>query len=196
MDIDNLSFHPVTSDRWHDLEKLFGERGACGGCWCMWWKLTNSEFNRCRGSKNRIALKRTIESGKTPGILAYLKQEPIGWVAVEPRNAYRRFERSRILKPIDDRPVWSMVCFFVARKYRNQGISLKLIDAAVNHVRSEGGGIVEAYPIEKKNVPDVFAYTGRSASFQKAGFKEVARRSETRPIMRFFIRDERGGGSL
>jgi hypothetical protein len=189
VDLGKLDFHPVTSDRWNDIEGLFGEQGACGGCWCMWWKLIHSEFTKCKGSQNRLALKQSVKSGKTPGILAYLNEEPVGWVAVEPRNAYPRLERSRILKPVDDKLVWSIVCFFIARKYRHQGICLKLIEAAVDHVRRQGGRIVEAYPVESKSgrAPDVFAYTGRVASFQKAHFLEVARRSETRPMMRFEI---------
>src|SRR4030042_4605717 len=114
----SLEFRPLTSTRWNDLEQLFGPRGACGGCWCMWWRLPRSEFLRNRGEQNRKALKKIVDSGKVPGVLAYLDSNPIGWCAFAPRNEYPTLERLRILKKVDDEPVWSIVCFFVAKEFR------------------------------------------------------------------------------
>ncbi len=111
----DLEFHAATADRWQDVERLFGERGACGGCWCMEWRKTRREFDADKGEKNRASLKALIEYGDSPGLLAYARGEPIGWVAVAPREVYRRLETSRILKPVDDQPVWSVSCFFVRR---------------------------------------------------------------------------------
>lgn len=184
--ISNLEFHPLTPERWADLEKLFGERGACGGCWCTWWKLKRSEFMRQRGEANRKALKEIVDSGEIPGIIAYADNQPVGWCAVAPRQAYPALERSRILKRVDDEPVWSVVCFFVAKPFRRKGLTVKLLKAAIEHVRKNGGEIIEGYPVEPKKakMPDPFAYTGLVSAFRKAGFVEVLRRSETRPIMR------------
>ncbi len=162
----------------------------------MWWKLTYSEFNRRKGKQNRSALEQIIRSGETPGILAYTYGEPVGWVAVEPKTSFPRLLRSRVLKTIDNMPVWSIVCFFAAKPYRHLELSQRLIEAAVAHVRGQGGQVVEAYPVEPKSgrTPDVFTYTGRASSFRKAGFAEVARISETRPIMRFYIPKEQASG--
>jgi GNAT superfamily N-acetyltransferase len=184
-----LDFHPLTPERWKDLEGLFGERGACGGCWCMWWRLTHREFERNKGEPNRRAMKRIVNSGQVPGILAYRDGRPVGWCSVGPREVYPRLERSRILKRIDDQPVWSVVCFFIARSHRRQGISTKLLRAAVDYAKQNGARIVEGYPVEPKEgqVPDVFLYHGLASSFVQVGFKEVARRSETRPIMRYSL---------
>jgi GNAT superfamily N-acetyltransferase len=189
VDVSNLEFHPLTPERWTDLEKLFGERGACGGCWCMWWKLKRSEFMRQRGEANRKALKKIVDSGEIPGIIAYANSQPVGWCAVAPRQAYPALERSRILKRVDDKPVWSVVCFFVAKPFRGKGLSVKLLKAAIKHVRKNGGKIIEGYPVEPKKarMPDPFAYTGLVSAFRKAGFVEVLRRSESRPIMRYNI---------
>jgi len=185
-----LEFHPLTPERWVDLEKFFGKHGASGGCWCMWWRLPRSEFMKQRGEENKKALNNIVVSGKVPGILAYIEGQPVGWCAVAPREAFPRLERSRILKRVDDKPVWSVVCFFIAKEFRRKGISVRLLKAAVGYVRNQGGKIVEGYPVEPKKewTPDPFAYTGLASAFRKVGFVEVTRRSETRPIMRYVIR--------
>ena len=185
----NLQFLPVTKDRWSDFKTLFGERGACGGCWCMLWRLTRKEFESQKGTGNRRAMKAIIRSGEIPGVLAYLKKEPVAWCSVAPRDHFPSLRRSRILKPLDDLPVWSITCLFVAKSYRRTGISTRMITAAVAHVKKMGGTIVEAYPVEPKKdkMPDVFAWTGLASAYTRAGFVECARRSETRPIMRYFI---------
>jgi GNAT superfamily N-acetyltransferase len=184
-----LEFHPLTPDRWADLEKLFGERGASGGCWCMWWKMKRSEYEKKKGRENKRAFKRIVTSGQTPGILAYDKDEPIGWCAVEPRQVYPVLENSRILARVDDKSVWSIVCFFVARQFRRKGVTVELLRAAVKYAGKRGAKILEGYPVDPKSelMPDAFLYHGLAEAFRKAGFKEEIRRSETRPIMRYYL---------
>jgi GNAT superfamily N-acetyltransferase len=181
-----LVFHALTPERWEDLVTLFGERGACGGCWCMWWRLKRSEFEKQKGARNKQAMKKIIVSGEVPGILAYADGQPIGWCAVGPRESYPVLQRSPTLRPVDDKPVWSITCFFVARPYRRQGVSSELLKAAVAYARKRGARIIEGYPIEPKKgqLPDAFAWIGLPSTFRKAGFVEVLRRSPTRPIMR------------
>jgi GNAT superfamily N-acetyltransferase len=191
-DVSRLEFYPLTVERWADFEKLFGKRGACGGCWCMWWRLQRSEFERQKGEGNRQAIKRTVGSGEVPGILAYANNQAVAWCSVAPREAYLTLERSRTLKRVDDKPVWSIVCFFIAKPFRGKGIALKLLRAAIEHVDKHGGKIVEGYPVEPKGgrMPDAFAYTGLTSTFRKARFVEVARRSERRPIVRYIIKEK------
>ena len=97
---------------WSDLETLFGPRGAVGGCWCMYWRLTRSQFHKQKGKGAKRALRRIVGSGESPGLLAYAGGEPVGWCAIAPRETYTRLQGSRILKPVDNQPVWSVVCFF------------------------------------------------------------------------------------
>ncbi len=186
-----LTIEPATPKRWADLEKLFGPRGACAGCWCMFWRLARRDYEAIRGDGARAAMRGIVQSREVPGLLAYADGEPIGWCAVAPRKAYSALERSRILKRVDDQAVWSIVCFFVARRFRRQGVMQQLLRAAVAYAASQGARIVEGYPIEPKTekTPDVFAYTGFAVAFREAGFVEVARRSETRPIMRYVVRE-------
>lgn len=182
----HLRFEPLSPQRWHDLEALFGSHGACGGCWCMWWRLTHREFESSKGEPNRRALKALVEAGEVPGILAYDGDRPVAWCSLGPRDEFPRLGRSRILKPVDDLPVWSVVCFYVEKGYRNRGLSRSLLEAAKKHVAQRGGELLEGYPVEprKQRIPPPFAYTGLAAAFSAAGFVECARRSPTRPIMR------------
>jgi GNAT superfamily N-acetyltransferase len=180
-----FSFAPVTPDRWPDVERLFGARGACGGCWCMTWRLTAAAFERGKGAPNREALRRLVGK-EPPGILAYEDEAPVGWCAVAPRAVYVRLERSRVLRPIDAEPVWSISCLFVARSHRRRGLSVALLRAASAHAGTRGARIVEGYPVipSTKSLPDAFAWTGTLSAFRAAGFREVARGSPSRPIMR------------
>ena len=184
-----LVIEPVTAERWGDFERLFGARGACGGCWCMWWRLTAKEFEGRKGASNTRAMKALVRGGKVPGLLAYAGEEPVGWCAVAPRSTYPRLSRSRILRPVDDADVWSVVCFFVAKPWRSRAVATALLRAAVDFVRARGGKAVEGYPVEpaKSKIPDAFAYPGVASAFKAAGFVEVARRSPTRPIMRYLL---------
>jgi GNAT superfamily N-acetyltransferase len=158
----------------------------------MWWRLKRSEFERQKGEGNRKAIKRIVDSGEVPGILAYADGQAVAWCAVAPREAYPTLERSRTRKRVDDKSVWSVVCFFTAKPFRGTGITSKLLKASIEYVRSNGGKIVEGYPVDAKGsrMPDPFAYTGLVSSFRKAGFVEAARHSEKRPIMRYIIEGE------
>jgi GNAT superfamily N-acetyltransferase len=190
----SLKTHPATPDRWKDIETLFGERGACGGCWCMAWRRPRKEWEAGKGAGNKRAFKKIVTGGGEPGVIGYVGDEPIAWCAVAPRQVYTVLERSRVLKPVDDQPVWSISCLFIAKPYRRRGVSAKMIRAAAEFARERGASIVEGYPIEPYNdkAPDPFIWTGTPSAFRKAGFEEVARHSKTRPIMRRTV--QRGVG--
>jgi GNAT superfamily N-acetyltransferase len=180
-----LTFRPLSPDRWDDLARLFGPRGACAGCWCMWWRRPRADFVRGKGDGNRRAFRRVVAAGPPPGVLAYAGGQPVGWCAIAPRDAYPRFIRSRVLAPVDDAPVWSITCFFVARAWRGRGVTRALIEAAARFARGRGARLVEGYPVDAHDrQADAFVYTGLASTFTKAGFQEVARRSPTRPIVR------------
>jgi GNAT superfamily N-acetyltransferase len=156
----------------------------------MWWRITRSEFDRTSGTQRRRAMKKIVESGKVPGLLAYDGREPIGWVSVAPRAHFPVLDRSRVLRPIDDTPVWSVVCFFIRKDFRHRGMTEKLLGAAIDYVRRKGGRVVEGYPLDttKRDVSNMSAFTGFVSAFRRAGFRECARRSEKRPIMRYAIK--------
>jgi GNAT superfamily N-acetyltransferase len=185
-----LQFHAVTPDRWKDFEKLFGKDRTCAGCWCMWWRLSRTEFSQKSGEGKKRTFKKIIMSEQMPGVLAYSDGEPIGWCAIAPREVYPVLDRSRVLKRVDDKAVWSVTCFYVARGYRGQGVTGQLLAAAIEFARERGARIIESYPIDsggaKKDAGSVF--TGLLPTFEKAGFVEVERRSPTRPIMRYHVK--------
>lgn len=187
--IDDIIIKPLTPSSWDDFEDLFGPRGAYGGCWCMWWRLSRKEFEKGQGDTNRKAMKAIVHSGKIPGLLAYCGGKPCGWCSVAPREDFGSLERSRVLRRIDDRNVWSLVCFFINKNYRGRNLGLKLIRGAIEFAASQGGEIIEAYPgiLKTKKAPPVSSYMGIPKIFKEAGFEEVHRPSKSKVIMRYYI---------
>ncbi|MEZ5459282.1 MAG: GNAT family N-acetyltransferase [Steroidobacteraceae bacterium] len=152
----------------------------------MWWRLTKTQFERGRGAANRAALRALVTHGPAPGVLAFVDRTAVGWCAVAPRADLPRLDMSRVLARVDDAPVWSIGCLFVAREYRRGGVSARLVLEATRYAGRMGAVTVEAYPIDtaRENYPAAFAWTGFASTFRAAGFAEVARRSPHRPIMR------------
>jgi GNAT superfamily N-acetyltransferase len=189
-----LEFQPVTTKQWKDMEQLFGPRGAIGGCWCMWWRVKRKDFELQQGDGNHDAMCTIVESGKVPGILAYAEGEAVAWCSVAPREDFSVLDRSPILRRVDEQQVWSIVCFFITKKYRHQGLSSRMLSAAVEYAAQKGARIIEGYPItpKKDQAPDIYIFTGLESTFVKAGFVEVARRSEFRPIMRYSVGSSSG----
>lgn len=191
--VGSLAIHPLTPKRWPDLVRLFGPRGAVQGCWCMWPRLTRADYVRGKGAANRRAFKRIVTAGPPPGVLAYVDGVPAGWCAIAARDGLRRLERSRVMGPLDDRPVWVVTCFFIDRAHRARGLTVPLLRAATALAARHGGRLIEGHPtdLEGRRAPGIFLWTGTAVTFQRAGFREVARRSPTRPVMRKAVRSPR-----
>lgn len=176
---------PVTSDRWDDLAALLGTKGAPPGCWCMWWRQSAADSERNSADQNREAMRAIVREGPAPGLLAYVDGQPAGWCSVAPRASLVRLERSTRFRRVDDDPVWSITCFFVARARRGQGVGRRLLAGALAHTAEAGARIVEAYPVDRPgHQADASVYMGTMELFRAAGFEEVARRTPTRPIVR------------
>jgi len=182
----DVDVQQLTPERWDDLVRLFERRGPHGGrpvtlgCWCMYWRRPAKEFDASWGADNRKALEQIVASGATPGLLAYLDGEPVGWCSVGPREGFVRLERSRTLQRPDDAPVWSIVCFYVQSERRRQGVATALLEAAVAHAAAHGADLVEAYGC-KANDSDPF--TGHNSMFEAVRFERVEERGR-RTILR------------
>jgi L-amino acid N-acyltransferase YncA len=183
-------FHPVTPERLDDLARFSEAHGKFRYCSCMRWRLTSAEYKRSTKERRIAALDTLVEQDTPVGVLAYRDGEPVGWVSVAPRETYAALERFKALPRVDDLPVWSVVCFFIDRYERGQGLTLGLLRAAVAYAISLGAEIVEGYPVEAG--ARLYTYMGSPATFQEAGFQEVARPTEGRPIMRYFAERDRG----
>ncbi len=188
---------PATAERWADLTALFGSRGACGGCWCMWGRRTSAEFKAGRGERNRRALRRRVDDDPAPGLLAYDGATAVGWVAVGPREEFVRLGTSRVLAPPDEAAVWSVPCFFVASTHRGRGVSVALLRAAAAYAAAHGARALEGYPVDTrgKRQPAAFVWWGTTGAFRAAGFREVLRRSASRPIVRKALRRAAGSAA-
>lgn len=186
----DFPIRPLTPARWKDFEELFGPRGACAGCWCQWIRRSRAEHRAKSAADNKKEMKRIVASGEVPGLIAYDGKRPVGWAAIGPRTVYKRLEASRVLKPVDEEAVWSAPCFFVTRDARGKGATTALLRAAAAHARKKGAKILEGYPVDTKGkkVPAAFVWWGLEPAFRKAGFREAARRSKVRPIMRLALK--------
>jgi ribosomal protein S18 acetylase RimI-like enzyme len=190
-DIPELVVRPLTTERWPDLEALFGMRG-CGiarRCWCMYYRRSGpappAVTGRSRIEASRAALRSLAGSRQPPGLIAYRGKVPVGWVSLGPREDFARLQRSPVMKAIDSTPVWSIICFVVAPEHRGQGVARELLAAAIAHARRRGARRLEAYPVDRPGrSSDETMWFGAKSMFDAAGFREVARRRPQRPVMR------------
>ena len=182
-------FKSLTEKNWQDFETLFGERGACGGCWCMSWRLKSADFEKNKGAGNKKTMRQLVKDKEQIGVLAYYGKEPVGWCSFAPREMFLRLGKSKVLAPVDSENVWSISCFFIKKEFRRKGLSTELLNAVIERSKKNKVKILEGYPTVPydKNIPAAFAWTGIPKSFSKAGFTEVARRSKSRPIMRYYL---------
>ena len=189
-----LAVLPVTPARWPDLEAIFAARGCsvARGCWCMAYRRSGALVvpkGKRRADVNRVALKRLVDSGTPPGLIAYRGREPVGWISIGPREDYAKLVRSPVMKAVDDKPVWSVICFVVPSEHRGQGVARALLAGAVAYARKRGATLVEAYPVDKPGrSADVNIWFGAKSMYDRAGFREVARRKPARPIVRLKVR--------
>lgn len=182
-----IETHPLTLARWSDFETLMGPKGGAEGCWCMLWRLSAAAYKAGRGETNRAGMRSLVETGpRPPGLIAYSDGAPVGWVSIAPREEFPRMESSRIVAPVDRRPVWSVTCFFIRPGNRGKGVATALLSAACDFAARQGAELVEGYPIDPLGAryTSGFAWTGLMRLFETGGFTEVARRSEKRPVMR------------
>jgi GNAT superfamily N-acetyltransferase len=171
---------------WPGFTEIMGEKGGCGGCWCMLWRRSRGEMAAGMGEGNRLAMQSLFAKGQVPGLVARLDGAAVGWIQVDERAAFPRLATSRILQPVDDAPVCSISCFLVDKRFRKRGLSRDLLQAACRFAAERGAKVIEGYPIDtpRRNYPPVYAWAGFVRAFLDVGFTEVARRSPTRPIMR------------
>jgi GNAT superfamily N-acetyltransferase len=182
-----LTIRPLTPDLWPALVDLFGEKGACSGCWCMYWRV-GSEYRKRPAEQNKRDFRRIIEQGPPPGLIAFDGDLPVGWCQLTPREALPWLDRTWRVRRVDNVPVWSISCFYVRKGYRRRGISRALIAAALKAAKRAKAPALEAYPLDGALSPSSTS-TGYASTFTRAGFKVVARRTREKPIMRHTLKN-------
>ena len=183
----NLIVRPLTPDDWTAVARLFGANGACGGCWCMWWRVPQGGklWKESQGTKNRDAFRRLIKAGKVHAVLAFSGDEPVGWCCFGPKESFPRMKRIRALQHASPEDTWSIVCLYIPSRWRGQGVASALVRAATEEARKLGAKAVEGYPVvpkEGSRMPGAFAWTGVPALFERAGYEEMERDGPVRPV--------------
>ena len=185
-----LTVLPATSERWPDVEAIFGAKGCsvARGCWCMHYRRSGTSSSVARRAKTyRAGLKSLVETGKPPGLVAYRDGVPVGWVSLAPREEFARLKRSPVMKPVDDKPVWSIICFVVPAEHRGQGVARALLQGAIAYAREHGATVVEAYPVDRGSPS--YRFMGFVDAFADAGFQEVGAAGLRRHVMRLCVAD-------
>lgn len=174
-----LKCRKLTRRDWPQIEKLFGARGACGGCWCMFWRFegARAEWKKALGAGNKRAFKRLVEAGRVRGCLAFSGREPVGWVSVGPKREFAYFARSRSIPASDDARDWCVSCFYVPAAWRGKGVAGALLAAAVDLAGRSGARSIEGYPLVPKRpgelAPAAFAWTGVPALYKRCQFERA-----------------------
>lgn len=175
-----MEIRPLTDETWDALAALFREGGDPRWCWCQHWRLRSKDMAAARVPQLRERLHDQALSTEPPGLVAFEGERAVGWVSLGPRTDFERIVRSRVIPKIDDRPVWSIVCFAVSATARGQGIGQALLDAAIVHSRERDVEALEAYPVAIEDggpIHPAAAYTGTLPMFERAGFTVVADRA-------------------
>jgi GNAT superfamily N-acetyltransferase len=199
----DLDIRPLTPERLPDLASLFEQGGDPKWCWCAYFRIRGFDFSKGGKERHRAAMEAATyaaaDDDRAPGLVAYDGDEAVGWISIGPREDYERLAYSTVLKPLDDKPVWSIVCFVVGKKARGRGVATRLLDAGVDYARGHGARLLEAYPVdvaEGQRIASADAYRGTLTMFERAGFKVADWRTTpstrtSRPIVRRAVRRRR-----
>ena len=187
--LNQLTFEPLTIANWNSFVQLFGSKGACGNCWCMYYRLKKSDYQEGKADdENKTAMKDLVWKERPTGVLGFYEGQAIAWCAFAPREDFIKLERSRVHKRIDDKIVWSIPCFFIDKNFRRNGVSVELLKGVIKYAREKGIKIIEAYPTipTQEKLPDSFAWIGLYKSFERAGFEIADLTSKNRPMVRYY----------
>jgi len=191
-----LDIQPLNEDRWPDLETIFHAKGCsiARGCWCMYYRRSGKaptlQPDESQSSRNRADLYALASGEVPPGLLGYRNGVPVGWVSLGPREGFSKLARSTVMKPVDQLPVWSIICFVVPSQYRGQGVARQLLTGAIEYSKAQGVQLLEAYPVDLSETPEAESlWFGTKTMYDRTGFHEVARRKPGRPVLRLKLVD-------
>ena len=177
-----IQYRAATRGTLTDLTAFSGCHGKFAYCSCMRWRMRSTEYQKSTKEIRAGKLSQMVSAGLPVGVLAYAGDEPVGWCSIAPRESYEALERCKALPRVDHAGVWSVVCFFVDRRFRHRQLTLGLLKAGLDYARSQGAKIVEAYPVEPGS--RLYTYMGSPATFRKAGFQDVTPKGQPRKTVR------------
>jgi len=183
-----LTTRSLAPDDWSAITQLFGDNGACGGCWCMHWRVEKggASWELTKGRKNRDRFRRLVQAGKVHGVLAYADEKPVGWCSFGPKQDFPRLMKSKVLQTDCGEGTWSIICFYIPSAWRNRGVGTVLLECATKEAFARGAAAVEGYPVVPAKppspVPAAFAWTGVPILFEQAGYAKIRRPKGMRPI--------------
>ena len=164
--------HSLTPDRFEDFADVVNPNRRDSHCWCLAHRLPARQIEELGGGSREQAMRRVCESSP-PGVVTYRDGVPVGWCSISPRTELPKLERSSVIRPVDDVPVWCVICVVVRGGHRKQGVVRQLLEGALEHARARGAVAVEAYPVDPgdRRVDTTMAFVGTRAMFEPLGFE-------------------------
>lgn len=193
---ERLTIVPANESSWDDLVAIFGTTDA-GHCQCQRFKVVGWIWRDSTLEQRTAMLRAQTACGNrnaaaTSGLVAYVDDEPAGWVAVEPRTEYPKLRTSRVpwtgrAEDKDDDEIWAVTCFVVRKGYRGRGLTYPLALATIDFARERGARALEAYPMLTQPGKEITwgeLHVGARQVFEDAGFKQVSSPTIRRVVMR------------
>ena len=164
----------ATADRWDEVCELLDVSGEVG-CWCQAWRGKDAIARATRESRPDTLRRQMSGEAPSPGYIALLNGEPVGWVGVSVRTETPRLTHSRTIPAVDERPVWSIGCFRIRPGHRRKGVASALLGGVIEEAKRAGAPGVEAYPIDPqgRRVEVGAGFVGIASMFDAAGFRRV-----------------------
>ena len=172
--VQSLRIEPLTESRMEDFAAVANPNHRQKHCWCLSHRLSAQEI-RERGGEDRYEAMCSLAREKiAPGVIAYLGDQPVGWCSISPRAQIPKLENSKLIRPVDDLRVWSIICMVVRGGYRRRGVNRQMVLGALEYAKSLGAPAVEAYPVDPEGRMDLtMAFVGTRKMFEEAGFEVV-----------------------
>ena len=166
--------HPVTPDRFEDFADVINPNRRDTHCWCLSHRVGAKEIDELGHGSREAAMRKLCERENPPGVVTYRDGVPVGWCSISPRSEIPRLAASKLIRPVDELPVWSIICVVVRSGHRRQGVTEHLLQGALDYAASRGAPAVEAHPVDPDGRMDTtMAFVGTRAMFERAGFRVI-----------------------
>jgi len=167
-----LRIEPLTEPRMKDFAEVVNPHHRDKHCWCLSHRLSAQEIRERGGDDRYEAMCSLSRERIAPGVIAYLEDQPVGWCSISPRDQIPKLHASKLIRPVDEVAVWSIICMVVRSGFRRRGVNRQMVLGALDYAKDLGAPGVEAYPVDPEGRMDLtMAFVGTRKMFEEVGFE-------------------------